>query len=849
MLICTGLAHMIGYYLQNTSSSRPFHAQPGGQRYESMKRFRNNAATTILLGLAGFSFTSSLSAETPIWPYIEAPVPIDPISLSPGEEITLKLGASTSPHLVNLNKATIPGGLPVEYDIIDNTTLKLKAKDVESRRGLVTVTGVDGTGKTHQVDIPVSVQSLPEVTFTYDPGKNSPADRVFAAGSFNGWNPGSHPLKEQPDGTFELTVEVSPGPLTYKLVVDGEWMADPSNPEKDTSGYGNSLIDVPGSVREKFSMLYLPKVSDGNKAHFTAILNNEEELLKDTVTIVYNNKKVADSMWSLDGRSSTINLDLTDVDTFDEDWIYIYAETNQDRFTESSFMLTSETPTRSPRDEVMYFTMTDRFHNGDTSNDWKLEDDRPKELAKYQGGDFAGIEAKIEEGYFKNLGVTTLWISPPNENTPKVEKETVDPGDFYTSYHGYWPISSTETNPHFGSMEDLKSLVETAHENGIAILIDFVANHVHEDHPLIQENPTWSTSYELEDGRDNLRLFDEYPFTTWFDSFLPSFDYSGNNELIDFQIDSAIYWLEETGADGFRHDAVKHIPKEFWSGLTEKLHDKFSEGERKSFVYQVGETISGYGTVAEFVGQEMLTGQFDFPGYFVLKDVVGLGQGGMDDLAKTIEDAKAYYPMMSIMSPLAGNHDVSRFLAYADGDLPSGEDEKVIGRDNPPEVDNSESYEKLIVAYAWLMSIPGMPMIYYGDEIGITGAGDPDNRRPMIWDESNVPEEALAIRDHLAKLGQARQSSLALRRGNSHVLFSDDEFLLLLRTAKGEATLTMLARNPESSKLIFALPDYLSEVKGLSPLATKDTSVEIVENAIRFDLNPYSYGVWEIEFE
>ena len=102
------------------------------------------------------------------------------------------------------------------------------------------------------------------------------------------------------------------------------------------------------------------------------------------------------------------------------------------------------------------------------------------------------------------------------------------------------------------------------------MILDYVSNHVHESNPLIINNPDWSTNLILEDGRENIRIWDEHRLTTWFDRFLPTIDYS-NKDAIDVMTDSALYMLEKYNLDGFRHDATKHIPKLFWRTLTKKL--------------------------------------------------------------------------------------------------------------------------------------------------------------------------------------------------------------------------------------------------------------------------------------
>lgn len=122
--------------------------------------------------------------------------------------------------------------------------------------------------------------------------------------------------------------------------------------------------------------------------------------------------------------------------------------------------------------DVIYQIVTDRFFDGDTGNDYAADIFDKNDAKKYHGGDWAGITDKIEDGYLTNLGVSALWISSPVENI-----STIDPSNGCASYHGYWAKDYFKTNEYFGSFNDFTTLVTTAHEHGIKIVIDFAPNH------------------------------------------------------------------------------------------------------------------------------------------------------------------------------------------------------------------------------------------------------------------------------------------------------------------------------------------------------------------------------------
>ena len=386
----------------------------------------------------------------------------------------------------------------------------------------------------------------------------------------------------------------------------------------------------------------------------------------------------------------------------------------------------------------MYYAFTDRFANGDRANDKPVDNPKVEPPANYHGGDLAGVRKKIEDGYFEKLGVNTIWVAPLNRNPSIAYQEYPEPHRWYTGYHGYWPVSSTELDPHIGSSADLQALVDAAHARKMKVIADLVLHHVHTEHPWWKEHRDWFGTLDLPDGRKNLRLWDEQQFTTWFEPYLPSFDFS-KDAPVKALIDNSVWWLNRYKLDGFRLDAVKHIIPSFWWKFRAALREQVEE-KRKVPLYLVGETFKDRAGIMSFVGPNMLDGQFDFPLYDQIKDTFGLTSGGMKALDDALTASEKAYGKQTLMSPLVGNHDKGRFMAYADTDLPAGEGvkEEEVGWKNPPKVDNSASYKKLQLAQAFLMSIDGVPMIYYGDEIGMTGAGDPDNRRDMRFGDRLV---------------------------------------------------------------------------------------------------------------
>ena len=251
-------------------------------------------------------------------------------------------------------------------------------------------------------------------------------------------------------------------------------------------------------------------------------------------------------------------------------------------------------------DNIIYSIMIDRFSNGDKSNDNPIKHDSLFTPANYQGGDLQGIINKMEDGYFDKLGVNAFWISPIVDNTNNAYREYPAPHRWYTGYHGYWPTSSNKVEEHFGDMNLVKKIIDIAHKKDSKVYLDYVAHHVHEEHWMWKDHRDWFGTFNLPNGRLNLRLWDEYRLTTWFEPYMPSFDFVSSYEALEFMTDNAVWWLKVTGADGYRHDAVKHVPNEFWRLQTKKLKKEIGIPEKKE-IYQIGESFGGIDMIASYV--------------------------------------------------------------------------------------------------------------------------------------------------------------------------------------------------------------------------------------------------------
>lgn len=782
---------------------------------------------------------------SPIWVARVAAQQVPMQTITSGEESRVSLLLSVLPMAKTARFVSLEGIEGASISVENNTDAVIKTTPTARAENGLAFFDVDSVdGKTTRVAVAVQIAARPKVTFRFR-SKGQVVNSVSVAGDFNGWSASANPMKELMPGMWEVVVPVDPGTYKYKVVVDGQWITDPENPNSEPDGYRNSLLEVKGEGRKPSAsaVVVSPSMPGSSGVPGFYLPGNEAaQIDRSRVRVLVNNRLLPQDMAEV-GEDNYIRLTATSEYWGVENSVMLLAADASGRLVHQVAEFDYPNAPRSPKDEIIYFTFTDRFHDGDPSLNRPIDDAEIAKGANYEGGDFDGIRKKIESGYFEELGMTTLWLSPVYKQPAHAERDYLPPRFKYTGYHGYWPISLTETNEQFGTMEDLRSLVTTAKGRRMGILLDLVSNHMHQENPLVKQNPNWVTPLVLPNGKNNIREFDAYPITTWFDSFLPDLNYDENPEIKDVMVENAIYWLKQTGADGFRHDAVKHISTGYWVSLTERLRAEVElpEGRR---LYQVGETISGRGVINEYVSPTMMDGQFDFPLVWSIRDVLGREGGNMKALAATVEGSIAEYPAGSIMSPLIDNHDVTRFMAFADGDIPDGTDEKVVGRETPPVVDNPESYDKLRLALALLFTIPGPPTVYYGTEVGMTGAGDPDNRRFMQW--SGYTPDQLRLKDSFAALANARNASHALRRGAFVPLASDDERYVYARVSPTETVLVALLRKPADAGAVIGLPTPWGKPASLEPIVNGGATAELTASGVNLGGGNRTFGVWRV---
>ena len=669
---------------------------------------------------------------------------------------------------------------------------------------------------------------------------------VALAAEFTDWATNEVPLEgPDGDGTWELALDAStltPGNYGYKFHTGSDqWFMDPGNPlAKWVGGEENSKLVVPDCAVPELRVLALEVGADaGTVVVVVAALDTPDGVALDSAAVLVDGVAMDpvpfDSVTNLfevqftgraRGTKVTLRFNVNNAAGPAEELILpIWIEDEGDW---------------SWQDSVMYFAFTDRFADGADDHDEPL-DCAPDHLANWKAGDWPGITQKIEEGYFDALGVNVLWVSPPYDNPDGCFDGDIA-GEKYTAYHGYFPVSLVEPEERFGSMDDLRALTAAAHARGIRVIADLVANHVHSEAPLYQAHAM--------DGWFHLSTpcapaWDK-PIECWFQPYMPDWDHTVD-DVVELVTDSAIHWAREADLDGFRVDAVKHMVHNFSRTLRWKLDRTFAHATHR--IYLVGETFMGEwggGTgfaetvIKEYVNAWELDGQFDFPMYWALLKATGRDEADFSALGQFLSESDGYYGPDALMCSFIGNHDVPRFLSHAAGQIEDlwGNNSKEQGWYDPPEQPgDAEPYLRTGLAFGLMMTLPEIPLIYYGDEIGLVGAGDPDNRRVMPWDGLTADQEAL--RAFVEVLGSLRRDLPALRRGELQVTVAEADLLVFTRSHASGDVVVATSRSGVGTQItvpVGTLGDaVLERISGTSLAATGGQVV--------VDLQPYGVAV------
>jgi glycosidase len=505
-------------------------------------------------------------------------------------------------------------------------------------------------------------------------------------------------------------------------------------------------------------------------------------------------------------------------------------------------------------DDVIYLIMPDRFANGDPLNDEPAEfpgsHDRGKPRA-YHGGDLRGIEQHLD--YLKDLGVTTLWLTPIVKNGAAQD------------YHGYGAVDLYAVDPHLGTLADYQELVQAAHKQHMKILFDVVPNHVGPRNPWVAHPPMPDWFHGTPEHHPRAESGVKPPFygqpekkqitndafealadshtppqlrrsltEGWFAGILPDMN-TENPVVVQYLAQNSIWWAEVSGLDGYRIDTFPYVSRSFWEQWHTALRKIYPRLSTIGEVFHPDPTVTSFfqGGKKGWDGVDtQLTTLFDFPMYFTLRDVLlkGAPVGKLTNVLRQ----DSLYPHPEFLVPFFANHDTTRFSGNPQG-----------------------TPERLKLAFGLTCTVRGIPEIYYGDELGMAGGDDPDNRRdfPGGWTEDprnafqkqgRTPEQE-DIHEFVKSLLLSRAQHPALRRGKLWSLASDDWTYVFLRETEEEKVLIAFHAGSSAREMSLSLENTSAEKStNVSPLFGRGQA-EVEGKILKLNVPAESVSVFALQ--
>jgi glycosidase len=488
-------------------------------------------------------------------------------------------------------------------------------------------------------------------------------------------------------------------------------------------------------------------------------------------------------------------------------------------------------------EDVIYLIFADRFCDGNSTNNTigdSLDKFTSTDLDGRKGGDIEGIISKLD--YLKELGVTTLWITPMLEN------------NMWMSYHGYAATDLYKIDPRFGSNEFYKRLVDEAHKRELKVMLDHVSNHIGINHPWVKNLPAkdWFNGTPenfISASHDKMAFLDVHGDSTiikmnqqgWFTNYMPDLN-QGNPYLKNYLIQNTLWWIEYSGIDGIREDTYPYNDQKYLAEWAAAILAEYPEFNLVGEVWQgVPAIISGYqrnSRVRKSDFDSNLPAVTDFAFSDAIRNYLS-GEKNIYSFYETLAQDFIYSDPDNLVV-FMDNHDIERAMYLADDNI-----------------------GKLKVALNLLLFTRGIPVIFYGTEIGIKGGlkhGELRQSFPggFLGDERNAfvsegrTEKENEIYNYLQELLMLRKEYPVLSKGKlRHIYPGGDVYFLIKELENEKAFITLNAGEKDIPFLPSQIKIFLPEVSRLKNLKT-DIKIDLSTEEILF-LNRTSAEIFLIE--
>ena len=621
--------------------------------------------------------------------------------------------------------------------------------------------------------------------------------------------------------TWSTEIELKYGRYQYKFIRNGsEWMTDPKaeNNEDDGNGNINSVLNInppdfskpskrgdgiisESAIEHKASLPYLNldgrkcsiklRTRKGDIASVVAIVNE----VRRPCTIVFSDElyDFFQASFDWDGKSNlTYQFEVIDGTKKLKD--------NSLRFDIKAGTFSAYSVPKWVQHSVIYQIFPDRFENGDSSNDPKdlMPWDGKPTYANRFGGDIAGIEKR--QTYLKSLGINAIYYNPIFKSP---------------SNHRYEADNYVQLDPEFGTNREFIRLTKGLKAQGISTILDFAFNHTSirstEFQDLVKngsnskfKNWYFPKSYPV--VPDELKTYE-----AWFGfGSMPKLN-TVNPETTSHLLEVCKYWVNEVGIDGIRLDVANEVDSRFWRAM-------------RPFVKSINKNLWILGEIWGDGNPWLQGDQFDsVMNYQFREAAIRFVAKNTQDATKFAGDLmrvhRSYPPQVSRnMMNLLSSHDTTRFITECGGD---------------------RELAKLGAAlqFTWI----GEPSIYYGEELGMEGGKDPDNRRGMDWSKATADNEMLQFYQKLIKV---RQKTNAFSAGDAAFLYSDKDGGVFSREGQDDAALVFFNRSNQTKKFNLRVPKSVSKLakKGLFDPFT-GSGYLAPDRPIQVNVKPKSFAI------
>lgn len=504
-------------------------------------------------------------------------------------------------------------------------------------------------------------------------------------------------------------------------------------------------------------------------------------------------------------------------------------------------------------DDVIYFVFTDRFADGDPTNNDPAKSkglyDR-KKGRHYHGGDLQGVIDKL--GYIKSLGATAIWTTPVYDNADREDTLETYPPEMPTTtgFHGYGAVDFYGVDEHLGDLAKVKEFVRKAHQAGFIVLQDQVVNHTGPYHPWANDPPTpnwfngtvkdhvsnnwqkWTTMNPRATYQTQRRNIDG-----WFIDILPDLNQT-NPEVEKYLIQNSLWWIAQVGFDSIRMDTLPHVPRSFWAKWGAAVHREFPKVNILGELFDSDPVLLSYFQKGrrghDGIDTEIDT-LYDFGLFYPIRNAFAKG-GNIREVSQMF--ARDWiYPKPSALVTFLGVHDMPRFMN-----------------------EKGATVEGLKLAQTLIMTSRGTPLLYYGDEIAMPGGADPDNRRDFPGGFPGDPRNAFTAQGrtpqendvwgHLAKLGEIRKLYEPLRRGRSLDLVDEEQQFAYARLTDKAAVIVIFNNDTKPAEVNFDI-SFISRQVGVDAALTdalgKLPDIKVNDGKVRATIPARSAGIYVIK--